>query len=146
MGESKKEILVEAIKKADDRVGLMDAGRAWYSGWKNKCTPESWAALNDLKKGDRVDIEWTTNAKGFNALEGFMKVIREGDVPAPTAPTSPQGDPRPVQQEWSPKQTCVKSATDIVVAQIGAGQPIENPIEEIMLKARQLYLDLKEAW
>jgi len=166
MENQDKEIIIKAVKVEDSkigpRVGICDMEGHWYNSTKKSCagTPGSWDILASLQKGERVHIYWKVRSyeqygatKYTNDIIGLEKVQRTGDEvvrlqdagpsATPPSPVSPQVDMR---QEMSPKQTCVKSATDLVVALLAAGAEMENPMEEIMLKARYLYGELKEVW
>jgi hypothetical protein len=175
MSENEKEIVLKSDAKVTTgewgpKIGIYGQGKGdakpyWYNTTEKKVNnPERWTLLCSLKNGERLGIVWALrNYPKADGTQGETRdllwaerVIQPGDEvkPVVSSAPSPQVDPapinqpvpRPVQQEWSPKQTCIKSATDIVVAQIGAGQTIDNPIEEIVLKARAIYGDLREAW
>lgn len=155
--ENKKEIIIEAIKRADDRVSIMDATRAWYSCWKNKCSAESWAELNALQKGDRLDITWTVSKTGFKNIDSFMKVLRPEDEVPPSSAGGPPPSPGPVSPQVDPrnrddiiaKQTCIKAGAEIVAAQIKAGvfeAEFAGPGDAAVTLAKTLFGSLKEAW
>jgi len=164
MAEQHKSIIVKAIKVEDSkigpRIGICDMEGLWYNANKKSCaeTPGAWEVLTQLQKGERLDITyeeraWTSKTTGKSGVSkdiiGFDKVVQSKDEVKPivSSAPSPQVDvPRPVQQDLMPKMSCLRAAAEIVVALIAAGNVPDNATEEVCLKARALYLDLKEAW
>lgn len=144
--------------KIGPTVGLVSREGIWFNGKKKDCDAKAWESITSLRAGDRVALKyvpraWTSKdgrSGVSNDITWFDRVIRAEDevVRPPDGPDdeSPQGDAPPAQQEWSPKQTCINAATSLVVALIGAGAEIPNPVEEIGIKARAFYLELKETW
>jgi hypothetical protein len=159
MGENEKEIHIKAVKRADDRVSLMDMEGTWYSGWKNQATKESWDLLNALKNGDKADIKWTVNPKGFKNLCGISLVFHKGDEvkPVVTAPslsgetssTFPERkQPTPTGEivNLGAKQTCVNQAGNMIraLAEIGYHGDWEvDPVSIAGEYARRMYQRLK---
>jgi hypothetical protein len=159
MADNEKEIHIKAVKKADDRVSLMDMEGNWYSGWKNQATPESWDLLNSLNSKDRVDIKWTVNAKGFKNLAGLSRVLRREDEVVPYVKTTipPPGLPGETFQERPAhvdsrddlisKQVCLKGGIEIVSAQIKSGDiTMADPAGNALAISMRLYQGLKEPW
>jgi hypothetical protein len=169
MEENSKEIHIKAVKKADDRVSLMDMEGNWYSGWRNQATPESWELLSSLKNGDRADIKWTVNPKGFKNLTGLTKVLRPQDEVSQGSQVSQvkpvmsivnsgglSGETFPERQaptysgtreESIERQVCLKGGIEIVSAQIKSGDmTIVDPVGNALAMSIRLYqgwLDLK---
>ena len=164
----KREIIVKGVNLKDNpKVGptiwIVDREAVWYNSRKKSWKfPDTWNELCSLKAGDRVDMtyrirtyEKEDGSEGkTNDIVEFVKVIQKQDEVKPvTAPPTPApcipGETRPPQvpfQEMSPKQTCIKSATDLLVARIGNGYEIIDLEAEVLRVAVKLYKTLKEPW
>lgn len=153
-----KEIQIKRIKREDNRLAIMASDSVWYSVFRKDCPEEKWGEMMAAVEGDRADIKYYTNAKGFNNLTGFTKVIRAGDdvvvasdarraVAAPS-PASPQGDRD--RNESIQRQTCIKSAAWVVAAMVSRGDKFEEvaEVDVIISMAHLLYADLgkQEQW
>lgn len=147
---NEKEITIKAIKKADDRVSIMDLGGDWYSGWKNSCTDDTWAILNNMEAGQHADIQFEINKKGFKNLTGFIPVIK-GDAP-PASPRGESAQPSAASEKDDriTKLSLLHDGARMVAALI----PLSSPGDDLQLKpdeiakvfAKRLYQGLQEDW
>ena len=113
--------------------------------------------MTKIVSGERAKITYTIRAytandgskKSTNDIVGFEKIIQKEDevkpVPAAASLSGETLIPKP-SQDMSPKQTCVKSATDLVVARIGAGESFEDVVIVVMEEAKRMFAVLREAW
>jgi len=170
--QSKTEIIVKAVSPKDNKsvgpsLGICDREGTWYNTKKSDWAkfPGAWETLTSLAAGERLELTyerrpWSSKTTGKSGtsldIVGFEKIQRTGDEVvrpqdakpsvASSSPVSPQVDARPVQQEWSPKQTCIKSATDIVVALWNTGQTPTDLEADILARAKRIYAGMKETW
>jgi hypothetical protein len=157
----KREIIIKGVNPKDNpkvgpTIGIVDREGIWYNSRKKSWKfPETWTELCSLKAGDRVDMTYRVRtyekedgSEGkTNDIVEFVKVIQKQDEVKPvTAPG--EGLPRETQpmQEWSPKQTCLKSATDLLVARVGSGYEVIDFEAEVLRMAIKLYRTLREPW
>ena len=167
MTENKKEIIVKAVKVEDSkigpRIGICDMEGTWYNSNKKSWEkhPGAWETLSGTQRGSRLDLVWevrsypkkdgtTGYSKGYsNEISSFEPVLQKGDevrpVDAPPQESLP-GKTRPVMQDMSPKQTAIKSATDIVVAMYAAGIVVNEPTKEVLDRAHVIHGEMLKEW
>lgn len=153
---NEKEITIKAIKKADDRVSIMDLGGDWYSGWKNSCTDDTWAILNKMEAGQHADIQFEISKKGFKNLTGFIPVRRpESEANRNAPPDTPAGmtihpSAASEKDDRITKLALCHDGAAIVAALIkGAGEQSEilvDPAGKVLVFAKRLYQGLQEDW
>ena len=78
------EITVKAVKRQENRVGLMDSGGVWYSAFKPK--PEAgedqaaaWELLGKVDRGYKVKLWYEPNERGFKNIHGLEILGAEVD-------------------------------------------------------------------
>jgi len=160
-----KQIIVKGIRIEDHptvgpKLGIIDRKGIWYNTLKRQWAniPDAWETMTKIVSGERAKITYTIRAytakdgskKSTNDIVGFEKIIQKEDevkpVPAAESLSGETLIPKPSNQEMSPKQTCVKSATDLVVARIGAGESFEDVVIVVMEEAKRMFAVLREAW
>jgi len=157
-------IVIKSVKLEDHpvvgpKIGILDREGHWYNSLKNDWKqPKTWDELCALKRGDWVEMHF--HVKSYQRKDGEWAATNVIDAfekkPAPEKPTecipgntSETPTKPPTQsstQEMSPKQTCLKSATDLIVARIGSGDPVIDMVGDTLALAKKLYKTLTESW
>ncbi len=159
-----KEIIIKGIApkdtKAGPSLGIVDREGNWYNVLKS-VAKDSWADLNSLKQGERVNIAYSPRSykrqdgsTGWaNDLIELNRVLQPGDEVVPVEQEGPVNTTSPVKmaqrQEMSPKQTCVKSATDLFIALFNCSPVSFSGVDKvvyIMDTAKVMYAILQENW